>query len=899
MSNTSFHALGPESALERLESRLEGLSDAEAKKRLEQHGPNQLVQQTRRSTWSVFLEQFKDILILLLLGATVVSLGLGEYLDAIAMFSIVLLSALLGFIQEFRAEQAVAALQQLSAPHAQVLRDGRREEIEATELVPGDILLLEAGNLCPADARLLQAEQLKVDEASLTGESMRVSKHTDVLPEDCIASDQRNTVFMGTFVVHGTAKAVVTQTGMQTLLGSIATSLHHTENPPTPLQVKFQRIARRIAIAILLIIVVVFISTFLNKPGNLSWTEYASHMLIFSLSLAVAAVPSSLPAIVTIGLAFGTKALAQRKMLIKTLPAAESLGSVTYICSDKTGTLTKNEMTVKQLYTDEGFVGVAGIGYTPEGHLERDGEKIEPFGPFEELMSVAALCNNAQLVKNDGQYGILGDPTEGALRVLVEKTLPSDVFDAFERIREFPFDSERKCMSVVVRSPEGEHISYVKGAPDVLLARCSQILTADGIQPIDEPYTQRIQDANQKMASQALRVLALAYLPLEGAFSTEEDAEPPEQDLIFVGLTGMLDPPRDEVKDAIRETQTAGIKVMLITGDHAITAQAIAEDLGLYSPGDQILTGQQLEELSDEALKPKLEKIRIIARALPSHKTRMVTLLQEKGHIVAMTGDGVNDAPALKKADIGIAMGQTGTDVAKEASQAIMLDDNFATIVGAVEEGRNIYDKIIKSMRYLLSCNAGEIVTVFFAVLVGLPLPLLPLQILLMNLVTDGLPALALGFEPSDKSVMKRPPRSPDYNPLRFQAFILLLIFGVIMGSGTLWLYTQYVQTDLVKAQTVAFTTLVMFEMFAVFGARSLVPFGRLNPFSNRWLLPAVTSSILLQFAVIYLAPLQKIFGTKALAFDDWLWILLVSSLGFLLMEVGKLVFSEPSTKEA
>jgi len=866
----NYYALDQKEIFESLSSSDNGLKEKDIDDMLVQQGYNELNKEERSSVFKLFFNQFKDFLIILLLIATVISLLLGEVVDAIAIFAIVLLSAGLGFYQEYNAEKAIEALKKLSAPEAKVIRDGKEKKIPARGLVPGDVILLEAGDIIPADSRLIEAISLKIDESSLTGESVAIEKKIDKLKEGVKIADQKNMAFMSSIVTYGRGKAIVTNTGMNTEIGKIAKSLSSTKEVSTPLQKKFGQMAKQIGTAVLALVFIVFIAGYLR--GGISITE----MFMFSLSLAVAAVPSSLPAIVTIGLSMGTKTLASKNMIIKKLPAAESLGSATVICSDKTGTLTRNEMTVRKIYVNDEVIDVSGSGYKPEGEFSVDAKKIDL------LLKIGYLCNSAQLVKEKGRWNIIGDPTEGALVVLGKKGNVN--VGGFSKVDELPFDSDRKRMSVIY-GIKGKRYAYVKGAPDLLLSKCDRIYVNGKIRKLNSSDRKKILSKNEEFGSNALRVLGMAYKDVKSGSYTIDNVE---KGLVFVGLVGMIDPARQEVKKAIEECHDAGIKVIVITGDHAITTKAVAKEIGLFEDGDIVITGEDLDKMDDKELLHKIESIRIIARALPIQKSRVVSALKKKGHIVAMTGDGVNDAPALKKADIGIAMGITGTDVAKEVSKATLVDDNFATIVNAIEEGRNIYDKIIKSTRYLLSCNAGEIVAVFLSIILRFPLPMIPLQILLMNLVTDGMPALGLGVEPSDIDVMNRRPRNPKEYPLNKQMIMLIVVFGLVMGAGTLFLFNRYYSDSLVLGQTIAFTTLVMFEMFAVFGSRSLKAFKKLNPFTNKWLTMAVVSSILIQIGVIYFRPLQEVFGTMGLGVVHWLEIIGVSFLGFLVMEVSK-----------
>ncbi len=888
-----FHDVSVEKALSLLDASDAGLSDSEANARLLRYGHNELPKERRTRPVVIFLNQFRNFLIILLIFAAGISLFLKEFLEAAAISSIILLSVILGFVQEFRAGRAIEALEKMSAPTARAIRDGKEMRIAARKLVPGDIILLEAGDIVPADSRVIEAVSLQIDEAALTGESVPSSKVTTVFRPDTPIADQKNMTFMGTVVTYGKGRAVVTSTGMATEFGRIASSIQATKEVQTPLQAKFEQMARQIGIAIIVLVFFVFIGGLLQ--GKLS----VAKMFIFALSLVVATVPSALPAIVTISLALGAKALAAKNMIIKKLPAAESLGAVTIICSDKTGTITKNQMTVTRLYADGRVIRVSGSGYEPVGNFYVDGKGFSPKN-VELLLRIGFLCNNAKLYNADGQWQVVGDPTEGGLIVLARKGGLSEekLHEDYSLIQELPFDSERKMMSVVCRlKGTRETFAYVKGAPDIMLSNCDRALINGKVQKLTAKERERILETNELFAKEALRVLGFAYKELPPL--RQYDIDSVESSLVFVGLVGMIDPPREEVRAAIAQCQEAGIKVMVITGDHALTAMAVAKQIGLFNEGDVVLSGEEVERMSEYDLSKVIGRVRIIARALPIQKSKVVDALKRNGHVVAMTGDGVNDAPALKKADIGIAMGITGTDIAKEVSKAVLADDNFATIVNAVAEGRNIYDKMIKSTRYLLSCNTGEIIAVFFAIMLGFPLPLTPLQILLMNLVTDGLPALGLGVEPAEGDVMKRPPRNPRERPITGSSLLLIVLFGIVMGAGTLFIFNLYVDVNLKLAQTAAFTTLVMFEMFAVIGSRSLSPFRKLNPFTNKWLLGGVVLSVIIQTAIIYWAPLQPIFSTVPLGVADWIKILTVSSLGFVLMELGKFFIRHPNSPAA
>jgi P-type Ca2+ transporter type 2C len=878
----NYHSLRTEEVIKLLNSDNQGLSKEEAKKRLKVYGLNELKKEKDKKIIKIFLNQFKNTLILLLVFAGLLSLILGEKIESIAIFIIIILNAFLGFIQEYRAEKAIEALKKISAPTARVLRNDTEQKILAKNLVPGDILILESGDIVPADSRIIEVQSLKADESSLTGESVASEKTIAPLKKSTTISDQENMLFMGSIITYGKGISIVTKTGMKTELGKIASSLQKTEETQTPLQKKFTQLAKQIGFIAISLIIIVLIA------GSLQKTISFGRMLIFALALTVSTIPNSLPIIVTVSLSMGAKRLAKKNMLIKKLPAAESLGSTTIICSDKTGTITQNQMTITKVFTNNQTIKVTGTGYNPEGEFYKDGEKINP-EEISLLLKIGYFCNNSKLEYKDNKYNILGDPTEGSLIVLAEKGGIEK--EDLKITKELPFDSERKLMSVILKNQ-----AYVKGAPDLLLEKCTKIIENGKIRKLTERDKQVILGTNTSFAKKALRVLALAYKDVSKI--KEYSIKTVESNLVFVGLVGMIDPPRPEVKKAIQDCKQAGIEVMIITGDHAITTQAVAEEINLFKEGDLILTGDQIEKLSDKEIEKRIDNIRIIARALPIQKLRIVDILKKKGHVVAMTGDGVNDAPALKRADIGIAMGITGTDVAKEVSKAVLVDDNFATIVNAIAEGRNIYDKMIKSSKYLLSCNAGEITSVFTAIILGFPLPLLPLQLLLMNLLTDDFPALGLGFESSEEGIMNSPPRNPTAKPISKQLFISIVIFGIIMGLGTLLIFTQYESVNLKKAQTMAFTTLVFFQMFAVMSNRSMKPsLKKLNPFSNLWLLGAISFSIIIQILVIYLPQLQMIFGTTNIQGIDWIKIIGISFIGFIVMELSKFTIKTPKTQ--
>ncbi|MEK5165339.1 calcium-translocating P-type ATPase, SERCA-type [Paenibacillus sp. FSL R5-0527] len=906
MEQKNWHQWSAEALLERFGvTRDQGLSDEEARRRREESGWNELEEGKRISPILLFLNQFKDFMMLVLMGATLISGFLGEYLDAVTIIAIIILNGVLGFIQEFRAERSLRALKQLSAPHANVLREGTVKHVPARELVPGDIVVLESGDRIPADIRWLSTNSLDVEESALTGESHPVGKHAGVLSESEVPlGDQKNIGFMGTMITRGTGRGIVIRTGMGTEMGKIADLIQNTEVQETPLQRRLEQLGKiLIYMALGLTVLVVLVGILQGQP--------ASGMFFAGVSLAVAAIPEGLPAIVTIALALGVQRMIKRKAIVRKLPSVETLGCASVICSDKTGTLTQNKMTVTRLWLEGRSLEVTGEGYEPVGNILEGGSPVDlrQDQSLRRLLQISALCSNAVIYEDDPEqrgrrktkdeaaagpvWKLKGDPTEGALVTLASKMglSPASLSGMYAREREFPFDSKRKRMSVIV-SHQGGKMALVKGAPDMLLERCSYILWEGKVVPFTGTFRQKVQAANEKMARGALRVLGMAYRelrPHEGA----DDEDGAESQLIFVGLTGMIDPPRREARDAINVCRKAGIKTVMITGDHGLTAEAIASDLGILPRGGSAMSGQQLEGLSDEELDRQVENIYVYSRVSPEHKLRIVKALQRRGHVVAMTGDGVNDAPAIKAADIGIAMGMTGTDVSKEASSLILSDDNFTSIVAAIEEGRNIYENIRKFIRYLLASNVGEILTMFFAMLAGLPLPLLPIQILWVNLVTDGLPAMALGVDQPEKDLMEHKPRGANENIFARRLGWKIISRGVLIGVCTLgafWLTLQYAPDDpgqLAKAQSVAFATLVMAQLIHVFDCRSSRSIFHRNILQNKYLVFAVLSSIILMLGVMYIEPLQPIFKTVPLGTREWAITLVAAGIPTFLMGAG------------
>ncbi|TCP70368.1 calcium-transporting P-type ATPase, PMR1-type [Baia soyae] len=860
-----------------------GLTLNEAKKRFKQIGPNQISESEKASLLSVFVDQFKDFMVLVLLAATLISGLLGEYTDAIAIIAIVALNAVLGFIQEIKAEKSLAALKKLSSPTARVMREGKWVRIPAEELVPGDLIFLESGDRIPADVRFCKAISLRVEESALTGESLPVEKISSRLPRaDVPLGDRKNMGYMGTLVIQGTGMGLVVGTGMQTEMGKIAHLIQATESTETPLQRRLEQLGK------VLIVASIFLTAVVVGTGIWHGQEMYK-MFLAGVSLAVAAIPEGLPAIVTVALALGVQRMIKRRAIVRKLPSVETLGCATVICSDKTGTLTQNKMTVTRLWTLGKEVEVDPNVSAHKDFFRIQNQVISPQKDLgiTRLLEISVLCNNAVLERTGPDqvdtWQIDGDPTEGALLVAGGKAgLYQDVLtNSWKRMREFPFDSKRKRMSVLLTSPSGQCFLYAKGAPDVLLESCTYALVQGKVTHLSDQLRQQIQEQNENLASMALRNLAFAYREV-GKGEQQSSQMALEEKLVFVGLAGMIDPPRPEVKDAIEICRNAGIKTIMITGDHQATAEAIAYELGIKSTSGLTISGQQLSEMSDEQLQNRVNEIDVYARVSPEHKLRIVKALQQAGHVVAMTGDGVNDAPAIKAANIGIAMGVAGTDVSKEASSLILADDNFATIVSAIEEGRHIYDNIRKFISYLLASNVGEILVMFFAMLAGLPLPLLPIQILWVNLVTDGLPAMALGVDPAEENTMARVPRNSRESVFARGVGWKIITRGLLIGSCSLlafWVTFMQYPENLVVSQTVAFATLVMAQLIYVFDCRSEGTIFQRNPFNNKALLLAVASSVLLLLAVIYYSPLQPIFHTVPIGLRDWILVTVTASL--------------------
>ena len=900
-----------------------GLSEEEARARLAQYGPNELAAEKPVPAWRRFLSQFQDVLVILLLVATAISAALWVVerdaalpYEAIAIFAVVILNAAMGYVQESRAEAAVAALRAMSAADASVIRGGERRSVPAAQIVPGDIILIEEGDTIAADGRVVESAALQTAEAALTGESLPITKDTAVIAEDVPLGDRDNMIFSGTAATYGHGKAVVTATGMRTEMGRIAGLLKTTPDEATPLQRELDRTGKIlglvvVAIAVIMIVTIVMVED-VRDVGALF------DVLILGVALAVAAVPEGLPTVVTAVLSIGVQRMARRNAIVRHLAAVETLGSATVIASDKTGTLTKNEMTVRVVVTASGRVTFEGSGYAPDGAVQAEGGRpiegalrIE----LERALAAADRANNASVQETAGRWTVQGDPTEGALLVAARKCgLSADSLNQrLPRVGEVPFSSERKLMSTLHRDAEHQDrgVVFTKGAPDVLLTRCTRELVGEERRSLTPERRAAILETNEVLAGEALRTLGVAgrWLTHEAlAESSEHPDERVEQDLVFAGLIGIIDPPRPEARDAVARARQAGIRPIMITGDHPRTASVIARELGISIDG-RTMTGAELERLSADELLRTSADVSVYARVNPEHKLRIVDALKRSGAVVAMTGDGVNDAPALKKADIGVAMGITGTDVSKEAADMVLADDNFASIVAAVEEGRAIFANIRKFLRYLLSSNIGEVMTMFFGVLLarqigldgggggGVVLPLLATQILWINLVTDGPPALALGVDPADDGLMDQPPRPAGEGVLTGRMWRGIFFIGIVMAAGTLFVLDASIPGGFVEGegnlpygQTMAFTTLMLFQIFNVVNARSDERSAFVHLFTNRWLWGALAGSIALQLLVVYLPFLQRAFGTVGLTARDWTFCIAVASCVLWLREGTKLI---------
>ena len=932
--DSAWHSEPIDRTLELLQTdEKQGLQLHQIQERQIKFGPNELEEAEGRSKWSILIDQFRNIMLVMLIGVAIVS-GMLDFVswqsgtmkpgdvpfkDTIAILAIVILNGILGYVQESGAEKALAALKQLSSPHVRVLRAGRLTEIESSELVPGDVMQLEAGVQIAADGRLIDSASLQIRESALTGESSAVTKQSGaILNEDAALGDRLNVVYQGTEVLQGRGTVVVTRTGMATELGKIATMLQAVETDPTPLQKRMDQLSNVLvsgSMTLVGIIIVFGMIYYWITTGKIELLRF-QELVETSLSMAVAVVPEGLPAVITVTLAIGTQRMVKRNALIRKLPAVETLGSVTTICSDKTGTLTQNKMVVQGLHTASIAPQISGEGYKPDGKFTISGETINPMDLPEvrSILLACAICNDAVLQNNGGSWDILGDPTEGALIVVAAKAgFEADQWNAkLPRVMEFPFTSERKRMSTIVQDTSqimqretgilaAPYLLFSKGSPELILERCTQIQVGESVMLLNDAARTAILDRNNQLAANGLRVLGFAYRPLN-ACPQSSDEKQTEVELIWLGLIDMLDAPRPEVREAVRKCRSAGIRPVMITGDHQLTAMAIACDLGIASAGDSVLTGKELEKMSHHDLEEIVEKVSIYARVAPEHKLRIVQALQAKGHVVAMTGDGVNDAPALKQADIGIAMGITGTDVSKEASDTILLDDNFATIVAAAEEGRVVYTNIRRFIKYILGSNIGEVITIAAAIPLGGGVPLSPLQILWMNLVTDGLPALALAVEPAEPNVMNRPPNDPKESIFARGLGWYMIRVGIILAILTigmmLWAKPYCMSVLLENGRildgdrwkTMVFTTLCIAQMGHAIAIRSNTQLTiHINPFSNPYVLASVGLTTVLQLLLIYVEPLRKFFGTHYLTLTELMICFGFSALMFVWIEMEKL----------
>ena len=945
MPSPNPHALPIEQVVAELGSDLkQGLSQSQAEERLIEYGPNELHEQPPPTLWQMLLAQFDNFVVILLIIAAIVAGVVGVYTgegltDTFAIILIVILNAALGVVQEGRAEAALRALKKMSAPEARVLREGELKVIPSGEVVPGDIIILETGNYVPADARLTESFNLTIDESQLTGESVAVDKEPDVvLPEDASLGDRHNMAYMGSMVAYGRGKGIVTSTGMNTEIGHIAEMLQSYEEEQTPLQRRLDQLGKWLGLATLAICTIVFAVGFLRLITATpivdfgGWVSDSYHqseiieLFMVAVSLAIAAVPEGLPAVVTIALALGMQRMIRRNALIRRLASVETLGSANVICSDKTGTLTTNEMTVTRVLVDGQLLEVEGRGYVPEGSFKVDGRgSITPGEqPTLQLLALAsALCNDARLTREEKGWRIIGDPTEGALLTLAAKSglQSQDLSETWTRVAEVPFDSDRKRMTTIHRVPDAPAagimpplngagcVAFSKGAPELLLDLCTSIYCEGRVEPLTPEEAAQIKRANTELAGQALRMLALAYRPVDDV-PRRPTPEEIERDLVFIGLVGMIDPARPEVKDAIAQANGAGIRTVMITGDYPETAAAIARELEMLHPGGRVLTGAELNRMSTEELSRLVDEVDVYARVSPANKVQIVDALKARGHIVAMTGDGANDAPSLKRAHIGVAMGITGTDVSKQTADMVLTDDNYASIVSAVEQGRVIYANIRKFVFFLISCNVGEIAIIFLAMLAGLPLPLLPIHLLWLNLVTDGAPALALGMEEGEPDIMKRKPRPANQPIITRELWTLTAVQAVIktfttlgafvitlMATGAAW--DTWTSEQINQAQTVAFATLALAELLRGFTARSeRYNLWQIGFFTNRWTVIAVGVSFMLMMAVIYVPFLQPIFSTVSLGPAQWEYMIPLIMLPAIAEEVAKFTLRKLDERE-
>ena len=867
-----------------------GLTSDEAKQRLEKFGPNVIESSNKKSLAKKIIEQIADPMVILLVLASIVSAFTGDTVEAVIIIAIVVINAIMSIIQEGRAEDSVAALQKMSSPEATIIRDGGRKKVKAEELVPGDIVIIETGDIIPADMRLLESSNLQIDESSLTGESVAVEKDSSVeFDSEVGIGDRDNFAFSSSIVTYGHGKGLVTATGSETEIGKIATSLESVEAKDTPLQKQLKKLSKLLAILVVIVCILVFVVGYFRS--NMDMLEN----FMVAVSLAVAAIPEGLTAVVTIVLSIGMNRMAERKAIVKNLLSVETLGSTTVICSDKTGTLTQNEMTITKVYTNGDEFEVEGSGYEPKGDIrDSKGEVINDHDQIKLLMTIASLCNDANLIRENDTYKITGDPTEGAMLTFSEKwnINQENLNEKHPRLEEIPFDSTRKMMTTF-HEMDGKNYGYTKGAPDVVIEKCSKTLVNGEIVDFTDDLKKKALEVNTSLASQALRVMAYSFKPME-TLDTEITSENIEHDMVFVGLTGMIDPPRPEAKAAVKECHASGIDVVMITGDYFETALAIAKELGIATSRDQAMQGSDLNDKTEAEIREIVKTKRIFARVSPENKVQLVKALQQNGEIVAMTGDGVNDAPAIKNADIGISMGITGTDVAKDTADMILVDDNFATIVNAVEEGRVIFSNIKKFVSFLLSCNIAEVLIVFLSILFGLPSPLTPIQLLWLNLVTDAFPALALGVEPAEPGIMEEDPRDPNSSIISGRTRTDLIAQSIFITVAVLAAYVvglKFIFPDSIEgAHTMVFATLITSELLRAFSIRSnKFTLKELGFGSNPQLIKATLLSFALLLLVMYVPVLRDLFEVVSLTWE-WLPVLALALIPLVLGEVAKVI---------
>jgi Ca2+-transporting ATPase len=913
VENQTWYTKTATEAAVTLESDLErGLTKEQVHGRQADFGANELQEAPGRSFWQMVLDQLNQFLVLILIVAAIVSALIGwseynrtgdttEFVDAVAIMTIVVLNAILGVVQEGRAEEALAALKKMAAPNAHVIRDGYTGTVPSRDLVPGDLVILETGNYIPADVRLVESANLRIDEASLTGESVPVGKDAqDILPADATVGDRHNMAFMSTLVTYGRGLGLVVSTGMSTEIGKIAEMIQSYEEEQTPLQVKLDQLGRTLGIITLVICGIVGLVGVLRGLPLLD-------MFMVAVSLAIAAVPEGLPAVVTIALALGMQEMVKRHALIRKLPAVETLGSATAICSDKTGTLTQNEMTAVQMYVDRSLLTITGEGYRPYGEFHDSGQGVglEGYPGMRLLLRAGLLCNDARLeeVNENGSilWRIAGDPTEGAFVVAAAKAgyWRDELGQEYPRLAEIPFDSDRKRMTTFHPDPRyGNYVAYTKGAPDIVLGLCAQVLEDGVMRPLTGERRRNILEENEALAANALRVLGVAFRPLRQV-SDNPQPDDSEQNLTFIGLLGMIDPARPEVAPAIRTARHAGIETVMITGDYLNTAMAIGKEIGLLREGDRSLTGAELDRMDDDHFEEMVEDVAVYARVSPQHKVKIVDALKGRGHVVAMTGDGVNDAPALKRSSIGVAMGITGTDVSKETADMVLTDDNYASIVSAIEQGRVIYSNIRKFVYYLLSCNMAEITILFVAMLVGWPLPLVPIQLLVLNLITDGAPALALGVEKGDPDIMDQKPRRVNEPIINREMVIGIAVQTVAISLVTLAAFQIGMKQSEAVARSMAFATLSISELLRAYTSRSeRYSLWAIGVLSNKWMQLAVLTSLVILLAIIYVPALQPIFGTVSLTGEHWLVMLPLILVPSVAAEVNKWVLRKMGERE-